>query len=115
MALITINGVTPANPKAYAVTTRKITKEVQNSKQDTFIDLVNRKASIDIAWGCLPQEQQSEIEAAIYPVSFQVTYTDQKGDLKTGTFKSNDPKYNMLVYIDGSPVWADLAITLTEL
>lgn len=113
--LIQINGVSVPNPKSYSITRKNITRECQNSLGDTFIDIINTKRSIDLAWGALTQNTQASIVDAVSEVVFPVIYTDENGVVRTGTFKSSDPKFNMLVYLEGKSFWADLSITLTEL
>lgn len=115
MSLIKIGTTNLTDIVAYEVTHKDIIKEVNNTLGDTFIYVLNQKATIKIGFGDLSQSKMNILKGALNSVVVTVTYIDIDGSTKTGSFKRSDRINPIRSFLDSEATWGESSITLTEI
>lgn len=119
MPQLKIDVYSPPAPdrEGYDVTENKIwSKNTGRTASALMVgDIVGRKYSIALTWSNLPQNIVTQIDEAINSRAFfPVTFENQRGEVLTRTFYSDDPVYGKKVYKDGKWRYKSLTITLIE-
>ena len=114
-----INGYSPPAPDSagYVVTENKIwSKNTGRTASALMVgDIVGRKYSVVLTWSDLKQNEVKLIDKAINEKAFfPVTFENQRGEVLTRTFYSDDPAYGKKKYKDGEWVYGSFSVTLTE-
>lgn len=119
MPQLEINGYTPPAPDkdGYIVTENKIwSKNTGRTASGLMVgDITAKKYSIALKWSDLKQSKVTEIDQAINTKAFfDVTFENQRGEVLTRKFYSDDPPYGKKIYIDGEMKYSSFTVTLTE-
>ena len=119
MLQLEINGYKPPAPdkEGYVVTENKIwSKNTGRTASALMVgDIVGRKYSVVLTWADLKQSEVSLIDNAINEKAFfSVTFENQRGEVLTRTFYSDDPAYGKKKYKDGEWCYSSFTVTLTE-
>lgn len=114
-----INGYTPPMPdrEGYIVTENKIwSKNTGRTASALMVgDIVGRKYSVALTWSDLKQSDVADIDNAINEKAFfSVTFENQRGEVLTRSFYSDDPAYGKKIYKDGEWHYSSFTVILTE-
>lgn len=114
-----INGYKPPTPDMGGVkpVKRKIwSKNTGRTASGKMVgDIVTRKYEIKVSWFKLSQLEETALDEAIETLSFfPVQFTNQRGEVLTRNFYSDDTEYTQKKYTENDIVYSDISITLVE-
>ncbi|WP_105155005.1 DUF6711 family protein, partial [Streptococcus suis] len=77
MSRLIINGVTVVPPKSFQVAINDVDGETgRNANGDMVRDRITTKRKLECDWGMLTQAEMAQIQNAVQPVFFEVSYPD---------------------------------------
>ena len=78
-------------------------------------DIITRKYELSLTWYKLNQTQATALDEAIDTLSFfPVQFTNQRGEVLTRNFYSDDTMYTQEEYTEDDIVYSDITVVLVE-
>lgn len=100
----------------YRVLNKDVTKEVKStSGYRTIYVLRENVSTILVKFGALSQDKMNILLGAISNISFDVTFVDNDGVIKTKKMSRSDRDNPLRSFIDEEAFWDESDLTLTEL
>ena len=117
MAMLTMGGANLPAPSALKISLIDVSAQADRTASGlAVIDRIADKRRIHLKWALMTAAQmQSLLTASGSGAFFSVTYPDPvTAASRTATVFAESRAAGILRMIDGSPVWTDVEITLTE-
>ena len=117
MAMLTMGGVNLPAPSALNISLIDVSAQAERTASGlAVIDRIADKRRIHLKWALMTASQmRSLLTASGSGAFFSVTYPDPvTAASRTATVFVESRAAGILRMIDGSPVWTDVEITLTE-
>lgn len=114
-----INGFKPPTPdmEGIKLAKRKLwSKNTGRTASGKMVgDIITRKYELKVTWFKLSQSEAAALDEAIEQVPFfPVQFTNQRGEVLTKNFYSDDTEYTQKKYKENDIVYSNISITLVE-
>lgn len=113
--MLEVNNIQIPTPSSFQVGIMDLSKSERNAQGDMLIDIIATKRKLELKYKHLKPSELSQLLQLISSTFFFVRYPDpETGNFETKTFYKGDRTLPMYSFIDGEPVWKDIAFNFIE-